>query len=196
VIIISNTLINGLKDRIANAVSSNQSIGIIIPSNNYSDLICSLFEYMDTKSDSIWVYLTITKPFESIYDDYSSLINNQNIIFIDCISHAAGITKENPNCIYIESPSQLESILLEIMNSYKNIDNKKNKYLIIDSLSSLVIYNDIQLVTEFYTHLINRTRLSNISTISLTLEEEIDDDIRKILYLKSNKIIKLKESFI
>ena len=128
-ILITNTLIDGLKERIANAVSTNQSTGIIIPSNNYSDLICSLFEYMDTKPDAIWVYLTITKPFESIFDDYSSLINNQNIIFIDCISHAAGISKEKSNCIYIESPSQLESILLEIMNSYKNTDDKKNKYL-------------------------------------------------------------------
>ena len=195
-IIISKTLIDGLKERISNAVSTNQSIGIIIPSNNYSDLICSLFEYIDTKPNSIWVYLTITKPFETIYEEYLDLIKNKNIIFIDCISHAAGITKEITNCKYIESPSQLETILLEIMNSYKNINNKQNKYLIIDSLSSLVIYNDIPLVTEFFTHLINRTRLSNITTISLTLEEEIDDDIRKILYLKSNKIIKLKESFI
>ncbi len=195
-IAISNTLIDGLKERISNAVSSNQSIGIIIPSNNYSDLICSLFEYMDSRPDSIWVYLTITKPFDSIINDYSNLIKNNNIIFIDCISHAAGITKEKTNCIYIESPSQLENILLEIMNSYKKYDNKINKYLIIDSLSSLIIYNDIPLVTEFFTHLINRTRLSNITTISLSLEEEMDDNIRKILYLKSNKIIKLKESFI
>jgi len=196
VIIITNSLIDGLKERIANAVSTNQAIGIIIPSNNYSDLICSLFEYMDSKPNSIWVYLTITKPFESIFEDYSGLINNKNIKFIDCISHAAGITKENPNCTYIESPSQLESILLELMNSYKNIDDKINKYLIIDSLSSLVIYNDIPLVTEFFTHLINRTRISEITTISLTIEEEMDDNIRKFLYLKSNKIIKLKESFI
>jgi len=196
VIIISNSLIDGLKERIANAVSANQSIGIIMPSNNYSDLICSLFEYINSKSDSYWVYLTITKPFDSIFEDYSNLFNNKNIKFIDCISHAAGISKENPNCVYIESPSQLESILLEIMNSFNNIDNKIKKYLIIDSLSSLVIYNDICLITEFYTHLINRTRLSDITTISLTIEEEMEDNIRKILYLKSNKIIKLKESFI
>jgi hypothetical protein len=196
VIIITSTLINGLRERIANAVSSNQSIGMIIPSNNYSDLICSLFEFMDSKPDSLWVYLTITKPFNSIVEDYSELINNQNIFFIDCISHAAGISGEKPNCKYIESPSQLERILLEIMNTFKNNDYKKNKYLIIDSISSLVIYNDIPLVTEFFTHLINRSRLSDITTLTLALEEEMDDNIRKILYLKSNKIIKLKESFI
>jgi hypothetical protein len=196
VIIISNSLIEGLKERIANAVSTNQSIGIIMPSNNYSDLTCSLFEYINSKSDSFWVYLTITKPFDNIFEDYSNLINNKTIKFIDCISHAAGISKENPNCKYIESPSQLEKILLEIMNSFNNIDDNIRKYLIIDSLSSLVIYNDITLVTEFFTHLINRTRISEITTISLTLEEEMDENIRKILYLKSNKIIKLKESFI
>jgi hypothetical protein len=193
---ISNSLIDGLKDRIANAVSTNQSIGIIIPSNNYSDLICSLFKYIDTKPDSYWVYLTISKPYDTIFEDYSNLINNNKIKFIDCISHAAGIISENSNCKYVESPSELENILLEIMNSFNNIEEKLNKYLIIDSLSSLMIYNDSPIVTEFFTHLINRSRISEITTISLSLEEEMDENIRKILYLKSNKIIKLKESFI
>ena len=193
---ISNSLIDGLQDRIANAVSTNQSIGIIIPSNNYSDLICSLFNYINTKPNSYWVYLTITKPYDSIFEDYSNLINNNKIKFIDCISHAAGIISENSNCKYVESPSELENILLEIMNSFNNIEEKLNKYLIIDSLSSLMIYNDSPIVTEFFTHLINRTRISEITTISLSLEEEMDENIRKILYLKSNKIIKLKESFI
>ena len=193
---ISNSLIDGLQDRIANAVSTNQSIGILIPSNNYSDLICSLFNYINTKPNSYWVYLTITKPYDSIFEDYSNLINNNKIKFIDCISHAAGIISENSNCKYVESPSELENILLEIMNSFNNIEEKLNKYLIIDSLSSLMIYNDSPIVTEFFTHLINRTRISEITTISLSLEEEMDENIRKILYLKSNKIIKLKESFI
>ena len=82
------------------------------------------------------------------------------------------------------------------MNYFKYFNNDKKNYLIIDSLSSLIIYNDIPLVSEFFTHLINRARLSNITTITLAIEEEMDDNIRKILYLKSNKIIKLKESFI
>ncbi len=195
-IIISNTLIDGLKERISNAVSVNQSIGIIIPSNNYSDLICSLFDFINTKQNDNWVYVTVTKPYETILEDYSDFITTTNIKFIDCISHAAGISREKSNCKYIESPSQLENILLEIMNYFKNFNNNNKNYLIIDSLSSFVIYNDIHLVSEFFTHLINRTRLSNITTISLSIEEEMEDNIRKILYLKSNKIIKLKESFI
>ena len=60
-ILITNTLIDGLKERIANAVSLNQSIGIIITSNNYSDLICSLFEFINTKPNENWVYLTMVK---------------------------------------------------------------------------------------------------------------------------------------
>jgi archaellum biogenesis ATPase FlaH len=196
VILITNTLIDGLKERIANAASFNQSIGIIIPSNNYTDLICSVFEFISLKSNDNWVYLTINKPYETIYEDYSSMINGKNIKFIDCISHAAGISNEKSNCKYIESPSQLENILLEIMNNFKTFSEKSKNYLIIDSLSSLILYNDPILVTEFFTHLINRARLSNIITISFSIEEEMDENIRKILYLKSNKIIKLKESFI
>ena len=79
---------------------------------------------------------------------------------------------------------------------FSHLFYKSNKYLVIDSLSSLLIYNDPSLVTEFFTHLTNRTRLSEIHTISLAIEEEVDDRINKVLYLKSNRIIKVRESFI
>ena len=56
----------------------------------------------------------MTKPYEVINEEYNAMMNGKNIKFIDCLSHAAGISNEISNCKYIESPSQLENILLEI----------------------------------------------------------------------------------
>ena len=105
-------------------------------------------------------------------------------------------TSSNPNCTFIESPAQLEKILLEIMSAFRDLENDVQKYLVIDSLSSLLTYNNVSLVTEFFTHLWNRTKLEDIHSISLSIEEEMEENINKILYLKSNKIIKVRESFI
>ena len=191
-----NAIIDGLKERISSAVSVNQTVGVILPGNNYSDFIQALFEYMYSKTDSAWVYLAITKPYENIIKDYGDVSTEGNIKFIDCISESSGIYNTYSNCEFIESPAQLEKILLEIMNSFKNIDSKTDKYLIVDSLSSLLIYNNSSLITEFYTHLSNRTKIDNIHCLSLSIEEEMNDNIKKILYLKSDKIIKVRESFI
>ena len=192
----SNTLIDDLRSRISNAITSNQSVGIVLPGNNYSDLVQALFDHMHSRPNDAWVYVTITKPYESIVKQYGDHINKENIKFIDCISRVSGLSKTDPNCTFIESPTHMEKMIMEIMDAFKNFEDNVNKYLIIDSLSSLLIYNDDSLVTEFFTILTNRIRLSDIHSISLAIEEEMDDRINKIIYLRSNKLIKLKESFI
>jgi len=192
----TTTLIDDLKERISTAISVNNSTGILLHGNNYNDLIHALIDYMCSKDDAYWVYVAVTKPYDTIVQNFEYIQEKSNIMFIDCISRAAGIPSQYSKCRYIESPVVLEKILLEIMNSYKKVPEGHEKYLIIDTLSSLLLYNDVNLVTEFLTHLTNRTRLSNIHNVSIVLEEETDENINKMIYLRSDKIIKLKESFI
>jgi archaellum biogenesis ATPase FlaH len=190
-----NTLIDSLKERVSKAVAFNQSVGVILPSSNYSDLIQAFFEHIKSRPEDAWVYVTITKPYENIVKQFGELAESKNIRFVDCISRAAGITKTDPNCVYVESPSMLEKLGLEVMNIFKTVDEKTNKYLILDSLSTLIIYNDQEIVTEFFYHLANRTRSRNIHIISLAIEEEGMEKFNKLLYL-NDKILKVRDSFI
>jgi archaellum biogenesis ATPase FlaH len=190
-----NTLIDSLKERVSKAVSFNQSVGVVLPSSNYSDLIQAFFEHIKSRPEDAWVYVTITKPYENIVKQFGELAESKNIRFVDCISRAAGITKTDPNCVYVESPSMLEKLGLEVMNIFKTVDEKTNKYLILDSLSTLIIYNDQEIVTEFFYHLANRTRSRNIHIISLAIEEEGMEKFNKLLYL-NDKILKVRDSFI
>ena len=68
--------------------------------------------------------------------------------------------------------------------------------MVIDSLSSLSLYNDELLVTEFLSHLINSLQPLNTHSISMCIEEEMNDMMMKMMYLKNEKILKIKESFI
>lgn len=192
----TNVLIDGLKERISNAIKINQSIGILLPGNNYSDLLQALFEYIQDRSEDAWVYVTVTKPYETLVREFDYLSDAKNIKFIDCISRAAGISKLSPNCIYIESPTMLEKLGLDIMNVFKEVNESTKKYLILDSLSNLIIYNDADIVTEFFYHIVNRTRVKNIHTISLAIEEEgLEKQLNRLIYL-NDKILKVRDSFI
>jgi archaellum biogenesis ATPase FlaH len=191
-----NVLIDGLKERISNAIKINQSIGIILPASNYPDLIQALLERIKSNPEEAWVYVTVTKPYTSIVNQYEFLNDSKNIKFVDCISKAAGINKPDENCIFVESPTMLEKIGLEIINIFKEVDDKTKKYLVIDSLTNLIIYNDPDIVTEFFYHIINRTRTRNIHTISLAIEEEeLDKYLTRLIYL-NDKILKVRDSFI
>lgn len=191
-----NILIDGLMERISNAISVNQSVGILLPSQNYQDLTQALFKRIKEKSDEAWVYLTITKPFQNISNQFPFITEIKNIRFIDCVSRAAGISKPTENVIFIESPTMLEKIGLEIMNNFKDVDSKTKKYLVIDSLTNLIIYNDTEIVTEFFYNIMNRTRSNNINTISIAIEEEdLENCLNRLIYL-NDKILKIRDSFI
>jgi len=191
-----NVLIDGLKERISNAISVNQSIGILLPGANYSDLIQALFERIKSKPDEAWVYVTVTKPFDTLLKQYDFLSEIKNVRFIDCISRAAGITKPVKNVEFIESPTMLEKLGLEIMNIFREVDPGTKKYLVIDSLSNLIVYNDPEIVTEFFYHIINRTRAKEIHTISLAIEDEgLESYLNRLIFL-NDKILKVRDSFI
>jgi len=192
----ANVLIDGLKERISNAISVNQSIGILLPVSNYSDLVQALFQRIRDKPDEAWVYITVTKPYDTLAKQYEFLPEMKNIRFIDCISRAAGLTKANPNVTFVESPTMLEKLGLEIMNIFKSAGENSKKFLVIDSLSNLVIYNDPDIVTEFFYHIINRTRARDIHTISLAIEDEgLESYLNRLIYL-NDKILKVRDSFI
>jgi len=192
----ANVLIDGLKERISNAIKINQSIGILLPGSNYTDLTQAMFEYIQEKPEEAWVYVTVTKPYDTLVKQYGFLADSKNIKFIDCISRAAGILRTDTNCVYIESPTLLEKLGLEIMNIFKEVDDNTNKYLILDSLSNLIIYNDPEIVTEFFYHIVNRTRAKDIHTISLAIEEEgLEKHLNRLIYL-NDKILKVRDSFI
>ena len=192
----ANVLIDGLKERISNAIKINQSIGIVLPGNNYSDLIQALFERIHSDPEEAWVYVTVTKPYENLIKQFEFLSTDKNIKIVDCISRVAGISKPASNCVFLESPSMLEKLGLEIINIFKEVDDKVSKYLVMDSLSNLIIYNDPELVTEFFYQMINKTRARDVHIISLALEEEgMDKHINRLIYL-NDKILKVKDSFI
>ena len=192
----TNVLIDGLRERISNAIKINQSIGVLLPGGNYQDLIQALFELIKSNPEDAWVYVNITKPYDTLIKQFGYLQNIKNVKFIDCVSRAAGINKTGPNCIFIESPTMLEKLGLEIMNIFKEVDENVKKYLVFDSLSNLIIYNDPEIVTEFFNHIINRTRAKDIHTISLAIEEEgIDKHLNRLVYL-TDKILKVRDSFI
>ena len=68
----ANVLIDGLKERISNAIKINQSIGILLPGSNYTDLLQALFEHIKSKPEEAWVYVTVTKPYETLLKNSST----------------------------------------------------------------------------------------------------------------------------
>jgi len=188
-----DAIIEGIKDRISVAIKVNQSVGIQVPENRHTDLLESLFNFMFSNPDNICTFVTASDTFDYISKSFSEISEHRNIKFIDCISRAAGISKLHSNCIYVESPTMLEIMGLEIMNTFKGIKDNVEKYIVIDSLSALMVYNDSEIIREFVSLLMNRTRSKNIHIVTILVEEEVDSN--KLIQM-NDKIVVLRDSFI
>ncbi|MCC7574758.1 hypothetical protein KO361_04155 [Candidatus Woesearchaeota archaeon] len=81
------------------------------------------------------LYVSLNKPHESLESSLKKEnINTQRLFFIDCVS-----TEQTQDKIVIH-PTETETLSTAINYFLKNIPGKK--YLIIDTLSTLLIYNN------------------------------------------------------
>jgi archaellum biogenesis ATPase FlaH len=188
-----DAVIEGIRERIAAAIQVNQSVGIQVPENRHGDLLEAIFDSICRNTHTIWTYVTVSKTFDYLSKTFKEATQQTNLKFIDCISRAAGISDNHTNCIYVESPVMLEKIILESLNNFKGMKRELDKYIIIDSLSALMIYNDSEIIREFISLLMNRSRAENIHIVSILVEEEMDSS--KLIQL-NDKIIVLRDSFI
>jgi archaellum biogenesis ATPase FlaH len=188
-----DAVIEGIRERVAAAIRINQSVGIQVPENRHGDLLEAVFTSMHKNSNDIWAFVTVSKTYDYLVKTYKEITEHQNIKFIDCISRTAGISEVYNNCIYIESPVLLEKLILELLNSFKGLRHEVEKFIVIDSLSALMIYNDPEIIREFISLVMNRSRSENIHVISILVEEEMESN--KLIQL-NDKIIVLRDSFI
>ena len=188
-----DAVIEGIKDRVSVAIKVNQSVGIQVPENRHDDLLEALFNFMLSNPNDVWTFVTASDTYDHISKTFKEISEHSNIKFIDCISRAAGVSELQSNCTYVESPTMLEIVSLEIMNNFRGVDDEVEKYVVIDSLSALMIYNDSEVIREFVSLLTSRARSKNIHIVTILVEEEVDSNR---LIQMNDKIVVLRDSFI
>ncbi len=124
------------------------------------------------------VYITTSKPYKSLV---TSLRNNKldpdAIFFVDCISKTIRekVDEATPNCVFLESPQSLNEIGIAVSESVKGMDG--DRILLLDSLSTLLLYNDAVVVGQFSNFLIGKMRSLGVDTIILALESDTDTEV-------------------
>lgn len=188
-----DAVIEGIKDRVSVAIKVNQSVGVQVPENRHDDLLEALFNFMLSNPNDVWTFVTASDTYDHISKTFKEISEHSNIKFIDCISRAAGVSELQSNCTYVESPTMLEIVSLEIMNNFRGVDDEVEKYVVIDSLSALMVYNDSEAIREFVSLLTSRARSKNIHIVTILVEEEADSNR---LIQMNDKIVVLRDSFI
>ncbi|NLO77462.1 MAG: hypothetical protein GX097_03090 [Methanomicrobiales archaeon] len=102
-------------------------------------------------------------------------VDTSTLFFIDGVTESAmGKAGTEENCFYVNKSSDLTGIGIAITKAMALIENKENMVIILDSVSTLLIYNDPNLIIRFLHMLVNKVRLNDAIGVLFSAKNAID----------------------
>lgn len=139
------------------------------------------------------VYITINKPYltmKKVLEDEGMDI--KKIKFIDCITKTAGgkIDSGDENVIYLDSPENLTGLGVAMGEAIRSIPEDE-KFLFMDSLSTLLLYHNAGTVAKFSHFLTGRMRVWGLRGVLMAVEKETDPEFTNQLSQFCDAVITL-----
>ncbi len=123
------------------------------------------------------IYVSLNKGYKVLSKKMQSLgIDNSNIYFIDAISKTVGKPVTAVNCTFLSSSHLLTELSLAITAA---INTGKFDFLFFDSLSTLLIYNEMKTAEKFSQYIINKIRENDLGSILISLKN--DKEAQKLM---------------
>ena len=120
-----------------------------------------------TKGDVPGVYVSLNKPYRSILQVFQDGgVNADKILFIDAIASKDMRSEKIKGVLHIDDPTDLK-MLDETIKSYLR-EMPGEKYLVIDALSTLLIYNSKTEVAKFVKSMTEHALEYKTKTVALS----------------------------
>ena len=135
------------------------------------------------------IYITTSRPSSHITAALEEAkADLSDLYFVDLVYMTVGGSTDDARTLFIESPTMLESILLNISLLERRLKSKR-RFVMFDSINGLSIYSEPKVLKEFINVLGNSMRIKSIYTMMMTVEEQTDGDLAAALELLSDTMI-------
>ena len=124
------------------------------------------------------VYVTLNKPFATMETIFKgSGIDTRVIIFIDAVTKTAGGQAERTEkCLFIGAPDNLSDISIAMDQAVRALPSDQ-RFVFFDSLSTLLLYNDVGAVARFIHFLASKMRVWKVKGIIVSLRKDKDKEL-------------------
>lgn len=143
-----------------------------VPASSYQSTNIEFVKHFTEVEGIPGVYVTLNKPYATIEGILKrAKVDTRMVIFIDAVTKTAGgELKKTKNCLYIGSPERLSDISIAMDQAVRAIPLEE-KFVLFDSLSTLLLYNDPETVAQFIHFLAGKMRVWKIKGIIISLEK-------------------------
>jgi len=149
-----------------------------VSAEEYQKTNIQLVKHLTQKKNIPGVYVTLNKPFEVMKSTLEKGgVDTRMIIFIDAVTETSekNVSKTK-NCLFIGNPENLSDISMAMDQAVRALPGN-DKFLFFDSLSTLLVYNNVGTVARFIHFLAGKMRAWKVKGIIISLERESDKEL-------------------
>jgi KaiC/GvpD/RAD55 family RecA-like ATPase len=172
---------------------NNLPIGYIVlletSAENSIELGLGAIKFLTNKSYN-GIVLSASRPFSNLISLYKkNSIDIKKLFFLDCVSKSKSAkSEEDTNVLYLRSVSDLTNISISLSKAINSV--KGNKFIFIDSITTMLIYNKPSVFAMFIHSIMTRMRTYGISGLLISLQSETNKEIRAEILQLCDKVIK------
>lgn len=166
-----------MEDKLADFLS--KFIVLIITSGErYLEAEQALLRILTNKRKMNGVYITFNRPYKMLKVELESQgINYSRIFFIDTITESTGIkVAREKDCYFVSSPKNLDELSVLLEQALNKVP-KDSRFVFIDSISTMQIYNDNDAILKFIHELTGKMRLYELTGIIFFLEKRTNQEL-------------------
>ncbi len=131
----------------------NKIVTVSVGSENYNAVILTVLDYLIKKRGLSGIYVTLNKPYATLSRHLEGNNLARELYFVDAASGRSG--KIDGICYFVESPQALTSLSLSITSL---VNTGKSDFLIFDSVSTLLAFNDLGTTQKFVHYIVSKLR--------------------------------------
>ena len=142
----------------------------------------------ETRFGASGIYVTLNRPYVSLINVLKkNKCRTDGVVFIDCITKTAGQNEKTKDVVYVRSPQALTALSIAVSRAAKELNRSNDapdKFLILDALTTLAVYNPQNTVSRFLHSLINMTRILKLNCVLLsteTMDSGLSDHLEQLV---------------
>lgn len=142
----------------------------VSPPKQYNLINDAILSHYTQNEKKAGIYVTLNKGYKFVIKNLEAQgCDVSKLYFIDGITKTQAEDAKADNCTFISSPQALTELSLAISTA---TNTGRFEFLFLDSVNTILIYNDLKTTEKFTHYVITKLRETNVGGIIFSLEEE------------------------